>query len=83
MQHLEGSGTPVLYIGRTVLRGSWYPKVRYSIQNNPPRGPLLTYLNPLRIIINISLHRVKYYPVIYQTILLFRQFLPSKHTTET
>jgi len=21
MQHLEGSGTPVLYIGRTVLRG--------------------------------------------------------------
>jgi hypothetical protein len=22
MQHLEGSGTPVLYIGRTVLKGS-------------------------------------------------------------
>jgi len=21
MQHLEGSGTPVLYIGRTVLKG--------------------------------------------------------------
>jgi hypothetical protein len=22
MQHLEGSGTPVLYIGRTVLKGN-------------------------------------------------------------
>jgi hypothetical protein len=22
MQHLEGSGTPVLYLGRTVLKGS-------------------------------------------------------------
>jgi hypothetical protein len=24
MQHLEGSGTPVLYIGRTVLKGKVY-----------------------------------------------------------
>ena len=24
MQHLEGRGTPVLYIGRTVLKGSGY-----------------------------------------------------------
>jgi hypothetical protein len=26
MQHMEGSGTPVLYIGRTVLKGKyiWY-----------------------------------------------------------
>ena len=23
MQHLEGSGTPVLYIGRTVLKAPW------------------------------------------------------------
>jgi hypothetical protein len=23
MQHLEGSGMPVLYIGRTVLKGLW------------------------------------------------------------
>jgi len=23
MQHLEGSGTPILYIGRTVLKGSY------------------------------------------------------------
>ena len=28
MQHLEGSGTPVLYIGRTVLKG-------LSIKKNP------------------------------------------------
>jgi hypothetical protein len=26
MQHLEGSGTPVLYIGRTVLKGSMQPE---------------------------------------------------------
>jgi len=24
MQHLEGSGTPVLYIGRTVLKGQLF-----------------------------------------------------------
>jgi hypothetical protein len=24
MQHLEGSGTPVLYIGRTVYKGKYY-----------------------------------------------------------
>ena len=40
MQHLEGSGTPVLYIGRTVLKvnpsamhnsvlGTWYSVVQY------------------------------------------------------
>jgi hypothetical protein len=23
MQHLEGSGTPVLYIGHTILKGLW------------------------------------------------------------
>ena len=27
MQHLEGSGTPVLYIGRTVLKGEKNIKV--------------------------------------------------------
>jgi hypothetical protein len=27
MQHLEGSGTPVLYIGRTVLKGDYLPCV--------------------------------------------------------
>jgi len=26
MQHLEGSGTPVLYIGRTVLKGPGFPQ---------------------------------------------------------
>jgi len=29
MQHLEGSGTPVLYIGRTVFKGYFF-YVRYS-----------------------------------------------------
>jgi hypothetical protein len=28
MQHLEGSGTPVLYIGRTVLKGEHSITVR-------------------------------------------------------
>jgi len=35
MQHLEGSGTPDLYIGRTVLKGSEQPDaymVRTSIE---------------------------------------------------
>jgi len=32
MQHLEGSGTPVLYIGRTVLKG--YNQISYS-QSQP------------------------------------------------
>jgi hypothetical protein len=27
MQYLEGSGTPVLYIGRTVLKGYRRPKI--------------------------------------------------------
>ena len=29
MQHLEGSGTPVLYIGRTVLKGEHIISGRY------------------------------------------------------
>jgi len=29
MQHLEGSGTPVLYIGRMVLKGETIPVFRY------------------------------------------------------
>jgi len=28
MQHLEGSGTPVLYIGRTVLKGQTHSKIK-------------------------------------------------------
>jgi hypothetical protein len=28
MQHLEGTGTPVLYIGRTILKGSQSTTVR-------------------------------------------------------
>jgi len=32
MQHLEGSGTPVLYIGRTVLKGS-FARVIIHIEN--------------------------------------------------
>jgi len=35
MQHLEGSGTPVLYIGRKVLKGYWYWKVFFSETNWP------------------------------------------------
>ena len=32
MQHLEGSGTPVLYIGRTVLKGyNWNPQCLYRL----------------------------------------------------
>jgi hypothetical protein len=31
MQHLEGSGTPVLYIGRTVLIEYSFPKVCRSL----------------------------------------------------
>jgi len=30
MQHLEGSGTPVLYIGRTVLKGE-YSKILHGV----------------------------------------------------
>jgi len=30
MQHLEGSGTPVLYIGRTVLKGYTYTDYTYK-----------------------------------------------------
>jgi hypothetical protein len=29
MQHLEGSGTPVLYVGRTVLKGYNADKARH------------------------------------------------------
>jgi hypothetical protein len=32
MQHVEGSGTPVLYIGRTVLKGKHLPK-SYSVRS--------------------------------------------------
>jgi len=32
MQHLEGSGTPVLYIGRTVLKG------KTGTENSPHRN---------------------------------------------
>ena len=31
MQHLEGSGTPVLYIGRTVLKGELNNVTKYSL----------------------------------------------------
>jgi hypothetical protein len=33
MKHLEGSGTPVLYIGRTVLRGycRWADGIRNGV----------------------------------------------------
>jgi hypothetical protein len=37
MQHLEGSGTPVLYIGRTVLKGSrpnYVLAAKYLINKN-------------------------------------------------
>jgi hypothetical protein len=30
MQHLEGNGTPVLYIGRTVVKGKMEETVKYS-----------------------------------------------------
>ena len=41
MQHLEGSGTPVLYIGRTVLKGlslEWRRAifVHHPYTHNPP-----------------------------------------------
>jgi hypothetical protein len=31
MQHLEGSGTPVLYIGRTVLKGKYMAFSSYTV----------------------------------------------------
>jgi hypothetical protein len=31
MQHLEGSGTPVLYIGHTVLKGLYCKERRYAV----------------------------------------------------
>jgi hypothetical protein len=33
MQHLEGSGTPVLYIGRTVLKGQLDTALLFYIKN--------------------------------------------------
>jgi len=33
MQHLEGSGTPVLYIGRTVLKGYISASKAFSIHS--------------------------------------------------
>jgi hypothetical protein len=47
MQHMEGSGTPVLYIGRTVLKG-------WNILRNPFRlrgmlqGQQFVYYNLLK-----------------------------------
>jgi hypothetical protein len=39
MQHLEGSGTPVLYIGRTVLkRLSWNSQEKYVDSNREIPG---------------------------------------------
>ena len=39
MQHLEGSGTPVLYIGRTVLKGCTQHKMkRVFLLSDMPRN---------------------------------------------
>jgi hypothetical protein len=35
MQHLEGSGTPVLYIGRMVLKGYWNNYIRSNFKMSP------------------------------------------------
>jgi len=47
MQHLEGSGTPVLYIGRTVLKGKkkfyYYPQMCLSITQ------MVIYVQVLRL----------------------------------
>jgi hypothetical protein len=43
MQHLEGSGTPVLYIGRTVLKRSQYWYVKYITNERAAVKPMMTY----------------------------------------
>jgi hypothetical protein len=41
MQHLEGSGTPVLYIGRTVLKGKDGELARlHTLEINPTSSVL-------------------------------------------
>ena len=44
MQHLEGSGTPVLYIGRTVLKG-YIIKYAATLPNYPRRCILNDFFN--------------------------------------
>jgi len=43
MQHLEGSGTPVLYIGRTVLKGETYIILQCTIPNGTFNFPIPSY----------------------------------------
>jgi len=50
MQHLEGSGTPVLYIGRTVLKGYYYlPNLFLGLPSRlyPPAFPIEKLHAPL------------------------------------
>ena len=65
MQHLEGSGTPVLYIGRTVLKG--YVERQFSLFLTMKITNKLHYIDEFIIPSRLYMFGAMFSPIIRST----------------